>query len=818
MALVIWRDDPTGATGQEIIDHKGSITEFLMTRVFDVDYISIDLNGSIITVDKDNPDERLFDDLCEFDRVVIINQPKGMETIIAAVVAVVAAVAVTLLMPSINPNDMGVKKDSPNNNLSAQTNQARPYQAIPDILGEPRPYPDLTGEAAQEYVQKDVGQAQKVITQLMSVSLETYEVDEVYTSDTLLSQIGGTYTVYQPVNCSTVVPLVQETFSINEVDGQELFAPDQVESQFTIEKGPVQDSGSIVRVDSDSYTITTTLDMSKMGDITSLPVTGNFTITYNLDTGEQRTQNFTALIQTYEFTAGDHVIGIKTDDSVTATNLLSGIKVVVNEKTTIGPFSTPVDGDQLWMDFTFPRGLKGECIVDVNYTMETDTQTVSDSITYTFSKDSLDQQYYTQKITSKIGECKWTVDFIRVNDVGDDANSPTLVKLERVASLREQRNKNYGNVTLIEVVIPATLQATSLRENKVNLRGGRMVIGYNRQTRQVDYTLRRSRLGADLLLHEYVMVFGKSPSDLDLVTLYDIYDNLPDPRLGYFDFTFDDLDVSLGARMETILNAARIYLVPDGNRYTFNRDEKKLGFQTLLGRRDISGSNRQYTYSYSPQMPSDKDSVRVEYVDTETNKKAFIERKVLNGQFVQGVGANPVKVELPCVKEEYNAVNRAELEIRKLFYLRETISDTFINSNASLVTKGNKIRYEEVYGQPYPLGGEITFISGSTVFTSEEIPDGNDMFIEFTDIYGQLSQALPITKTGNKSCTVNGDISSMFTAGTNYAKGSMYVISTLESLGALEYIATEVNPSSDGKTVQIVMSKNDDRVFDYDEV
>ena len=291
-----------------------------------------------------------------------------------------------------------------------------------------------------------------------------------------------------------------------------------------------------------------------------------------------------------------------------------------------------------------------------------------------------------------------------------------------------------------------------------------------------------------------------------------------DPRLGYFDFTFDDLDISLGARMETILNAARVYLVPLGNKYTFNRDEKKIGFQTLLGRRDISGSSRDYSYSFSPQMPSDKDSVRVEYVDSETNKKAFIERKVLNGAFVKGAGANPVKIELPCVKEEFNATNRAEMEIRKLFYIRETISDTFITSNAALVVKGNKIRYEEVYGQAYPLGGEITLISGNSVFTSEEIPEGDNLYIEFTDIYGQLSQALPITRTGSKSCTVSGDISNMFTANYNYAKGSMYILSTLESLGELEYIATEVVPSSDGKTVQIVMSKNDDRVFDYDEV
>ena len=237
-----------------------------MTRPVDLDHITIDLNGELITLSKDNPDERLFRDLTVLDRVVIINSPKG-EIIAAVIVAVVAAVAVTLLMPAVNPGGMGVKKDSPNNSLGAQTNQARPYQATPDVLGEPRPYPDLTGEATQEYIPKEAGQAQKVITQLMFASLQTYQVDEAYTSDTLLSQIGGTYTVHQPVNGQCIVPLVRETFKINEIDGQELFAPDQVESQLKINTLEQSNSGSITTVVSDSYTITTSLDISDMSKI-----------------------------------------------------------------------------------------------------------------------------------------------------------------------------------------------------------------------------------------------------------------------------------------------------------------------------------------------------------------------------------------------------------------------------------------------------------------------------------------------------------------------------------------------------------------------
>ena len=216
--------------------------------------------------------------------------------------------------------------------------------------------------------------------------------------------------------------------------------------------------------------------------------------------------------------------------------------------------------------------------------------------------------------------------------------------------------------------------------------------------------------------------------------------------------------------------------IPDGSRYTFNREEKKPYVETVLCRRDIASEDqRNYTYSYKSQMQSDKDSVRVEYVDQETNKKAFIERKVSNGQFVEGVGVNPVKIELPCIKEEYNAINRAELEIRKLYYLRETISDTFLPSLASKVFPGSLIRYEEVYSD-FCIGGEIVAINGNELTLSEDIPDESSLYIEFTDAYGSPSKPQLLTKTGIKNCTI-ANTNGAYTANYDYSKGSMYAVS-----------------------------------------
>ena len=215
-------------------------------------------------------------------------------------------------------------------------------------------------------------------------------------------------------------------------------------------------------------------------------------------------------------------------------------------------------------------------------------------------------------------------------------------------------------------------------------------------------------------------------------------------------------------------------------------------------------------------MLSDKDSVRVDYVDPISNKKAFIERKYENGAFVKGVGANPLKIELPCVKEVFNAENRAELEIRKLFYLRETVTDTFLSGSASIIEQGDMVRYEEIYNDNV-IGGEIIAINGNNLTLSENIPDG-DVFIEWQTDTGGISQQYQITKITEKTGSIQSAPTGAFVAGIVNAKGSSYVISTPTLLTELEYISGAPKPSSDGKTVQLILTKHDKRVYDFDEI
>lgn len=830
MATVIYYKDPQGLTGRELTTgFNGSITEFLMTiEGFDPDYFEISVNGKRVKLPSEGEiptDDIFYRPLIDNDNVVVIAHPKGLGAIAIAAISVAASVAVTLLMPKPSiPNDMGVVKNSPNNQLNEQTNSIRAYQAIPDIYGSPVPYPDLANKSAiVEYIPQSKGPAKKQITQLMVISVGNWEVDQVYTSDTLLSQIGGTSTIYYPdENGMTTIPLVLEAGKINEVDGQELYGPNQaidaIDFSETATTEIVADTLEITN-DRDGL-LKTTLDLSTLENLRAgilLDLTIRwYDVTANVV--KIAYQQSKTKLNSISKVGNQWVLDFESPVDITNETFTTiwSVSGKAYEQTTVGPFTSSYEGDQLWSNFTCPQLKQNvESKIRIDWSVDNGTETHSDAqeVTLVNDEDTLESQFFTIKITSPIGRGEWTVSYTRINNADTSGSDPSSTKIEEAYVIREEVNKQYGNVTMIECLIPATTQALSLRENKINLRGCRKTITYNEETGEIDYALRRSRSFADAILHEWVEVFGQNPDALALDELYDIAENLPDPRLGYFDYTIDDIDVSLGSRIEQMANSARVFLIPDGSVYRFKRDQLQ-SQANLLSRRELSAEDG-YEYLYKPQPLSDKDSVRVEYVDDESNTKAYIERKWDNGVIIEGVGVNPLVVQLDCVREEYSAMNRAELEIRKLYYLRTTIRDTFVPSIAMMQHKGDKVIYEDVEDDTM-ITGEVLAINGNVLTLSENVPDFTSYAFGYTDEYGNVMDGLSATKVSANQISVTGDISGLYVANqiTNQ-KSSMYY---LGESNPVEYIVTERKPSSDGKTISLMMTKADDRVYEFDGV
>jgi len=276
----------------------------------------------------------------------------------------------------------------------------------------------------------------------------------------------------------------------------------------------------------------------------------------------------------------------------------------------------------------------------------------------------------------------------------------------------------------------------------------------------------------------------------------------------------------LDERMDAILNVSRCYKWLDGDVYRFARDETRATESTLITRRDlVADDERNYSMSYNPQLLEAFDSVKVEFVDSTTNKKAYIFRKVDGlGDVVSGAGKNPKTMELAGCNEEFNAINRAELEMRKLIFQRWTLTDTGLPS-MMLLDRGDMVLYAEQYTSDL-FDGEILAINGTVATTSESI----DFSVGTLVLHYMLDDG---TKVGPFAITEvvdnvfafdSTDLAQAFvrdsSLGSSTQTGSRYIIGQTVDLEESRW--TVVEKEASGNNVDLTMVTYDELIYAFD--
>ena len=144
-------NDPAGITGRRHfpLDCGISLQENIARHAVSGADCELRING--VEVDP-LTDPRMDAPPSLFDDVVLVRRPEGVETITWVIIAAVSAAAAYVLMPSMPSLGGATSKDSPNNRLTGQSNIARAYQAIPDVYGYRRVWPDLIQPSVVEYV------------------------------------------------------------------------------------------------------------------------------------------------------------------------------------------------------------------------------------------------------------------------------------------------------------------------------------------------------------------------------------------------------------------------------------------------------------------------------------------------------------------------------------------------------------------------------------------------------------------------------------------------------------------------------------------
>lgn len=817
---------------RDVVKAGTVFSEWLKQESFHRD-IRIRLNNTELL-----PDDELAFPLKEDDRVIIFDQPKGGDLIgtilnplehfnpIKFTQKVLAG-----LMPKPNASAAaGNSKTSPNNSLKGQTNIARNGEAKPDNFGQIRSFPDLVQESMFEYVKTgDQDPGIKYVTELMCFGLERYDISSVRFSESNLGAMAGaTYTIYQP---GDVIPTVVEGYQFDDVDGQELPGPNESESQ-------PQQSATANTVISGTYSggqiamkIVKQDEFDFFKDLPKpSPVKFTINITYTTATGSVtqdvtifgnliscvQSDNGAVVNPVYYYTFAFDSLSGPGIPIETATINTTKFILVQNSGVDVGPFFSPIPSSQLWIHTQSRLAGRNDVTFKVVIWKVDDDNNQVPGTTQTFNyhqsnsnKNVSDTFYRTDKITPAAGFGRYSVTLTRTNNSTDNSRAT----VEEIHAVNIRSNVVHPDDALVMIRVRATENATGSRDRKYNALITRHVISYNMTTRQVDYTIRPSRKFADIALHNWLMVGGQSESSIDIYGLYQIQAEIDaiDPRLGYFDYTFDDEDVSLGSRMETICDAASVTVYDDNGVLSFTRDSKKTSAATIFNRSNTKSDR--YSLSYDMTLPGGYDGVEVQFRNPDTNKQDFVRYRVVGNSIVEGTPTKARKFEMMSIRNRFQANERALRECKRLIYSRMTMAITAM-ADGEWVNIGDMVQVPDTY-DTNQQAGYIVSRSGNDFETSERINFSGSMYVQITDSSGATTDrflALPRSDTQFGFTAAVPDIPLNLYDGFDVQSPSRYVIATSEELDAGQWTITAKQPDGQGGTA-ITLAEYSDLIY-----
>lgn len=827
MSLVIL-NDPAGVTGVRRLplDHTISLQANIERHLSGGADAELRINGQVV---DPMTDPRLDAPPSRFDQVAITLRPAGFDPITLAIIAVAASVAISYaLIPDIGATS--TPKESPNNRLTAQTNVARAYQAIPDVYGLRRVWPDLIQPSTVEYINHI-----KYVTEWLCVSRGVGDITDVQYADTPIEDVAGaSYEVFEPDFVGPLPPGgvtgypeflgciltdVLETFAAPDVNGQELGYP--------VAPVEVTFPGPTFTCTGGSAAFTLLVDDGPdTATLKALAPSGTAVVTFTYDTGSPINFNETCTVTGFSVSGGNCTFnltapsnfGSSYDEAVTlATMEPTGSSV----SAVVGPFTLPIsDATRIRWNTVFLRGLKGTVEIEATW-WEIDSNGdpvggTEETESFEYTANTYDARYFTTEVEPAAGAGRYKIQFKRITaEIG--SSGADIAKLEAVYGARYYGTMTLPGVTVIKVTTQATAQATGFSDRKFNLRWNRHV-----RTLTTD-TLSASRNFARAMAHLWTIA-GKDIAELDTTKLAAINTEFGETDdLLRFDYSFDDRDMSLGERLQIMANHARCVVWRDGTLWTVTRDQARQYPEVQLDYRNLAAGGDS-TISLASHLPGSQDGVELEYVDPTTQAtKAYVRLAIDTGAIVETASANPKKISLPGCTTEAQAENRARLEARKLLYQRTSVSDRALGDAWGLGV-GALVRWvdpNDFYGDDGLQAGEVLTLNATTkrITTSEPLnwdgeTSGRIMFT--ADDGSRLAAPVVCTPNTDGSVTLASVPAGLFVRGAGVQLGSRYAFAVglteaeLEAAGL--YLVTEAKPAGDG-TVSVALAAYDERIY-----
>lgn len=826
--MLIILNDPAGVTGRSrhALDPTVSLQANIERHLSSGFECTLRINGKDV---DPLTDDRLDRPACQSDTVILARRPgsgiwRAVDTIFPGLGLAGERAAEELIPQPATPQapsyetGTGVSKNSPNNSLTGQSNVARTYQAIPDVYGYRRIWPDLIQPSTVEYIDHI-----KFVTEWMCLGRGKGTITDVQYADTSIFNIAGaTYQVFEPQPSagypefsSTILTDVLETFESPEVNGQELDYPGEVTA--------IVRTGSFAAVSGATTFTVTVPDGAPLDNVKALAPSGTAVVQFSYGPGP------TAFNQTCTLTGFTAASGLVTFTFASAAwgadQSGSGITFSIDPnlvaEQVLGPFSLAVTCSRIHWNIIFPRGLKGTVQVRATWWKVNDgggeisgtRETRVDS----FVADTYDQRFYTLKATPAAGVGKYKAQFSRVT-AQIDTNGNDIAKLEEVYAVRYYPTKELPGVTIIRVTTKATEQATGYSERKFNVR-------WNRHVRGLDSdALTPSRNFGRIIAHIWTLA-GNEIAGLDTAALASIADEFgEDSPLLRFDGSFDDSDLSLGERLQIVANHARCTVWRDGSRWTVTRDQFKPYPEMQFDYRNLAASGES-SIGYASHLPASFDGIELEYVKEDTQAtKAYVRLSITTGSVVEASSRNPKKLRLFGCTTAAQAANRAQMEARRLLYQRVTVSDTAL-SDAAALGLGALVRWvdpADFGGDEGIQAGEVLSADGDVITTSEPVDWKGQTFgrILFTGQDGRyLATPVECYPADGGRVELAAAPEGLYVADAHRQCGSRYAFAPGLTAGEVEsqglYTLMEIGPASNGN-VSITLAQYDSRIYEAD--
>lgn len=758
------------------------------------------------------------------DVVTVVQRPEGLDPITWAYIALAALTVYTYVSLPKPPNVSGAEagKDSPNNRLTAQTNVARAYQAVPDVYGYRRVWPDLIQASTVEYIDH-----LKYVTEWLCVSRGKGTLSAVQYAETPIGDISGaSYEVFEPSGATypedgtTTLLDVIETFESPEVNGQEVVYP--TENPTVSRTALLETSGTDF-----AFSLTVTDDTDLAG-LKAAAGTGNCVVTFLSPVTGYDSSFFaseTCSVMSYLVTGADVTFDFEAPATWDSTMSIAGRSVTLRvdgiTPQVIGPFTLPVDADAIRWNVVFLRGLKGTVEIEAEW-WQVDGDGVEipgtrEDQTDSYIGNTYDARYYTEQVVPAAGLGRYRIQFSRITQqIGEEGTE--VAKLEELYAVRLYDEKELPGVTVIRVTTRATEAATGFSERKFNAR-------WLRHVRELDSDVQgESRNFGRSMAHLWT-ISGNDIAELDTDKLAEINTALgEDSALLRFDGSLDDADMSLGERLQLMANHARCQVWRDGQRWTVTRDQARTAPEMQLDYRNLA-SGGESAISYASHLPASNDGIEIEYVDEDSQaRKAYIRLSVETGAVIVATCANPKKLQLPACVTEAQALNRAHLEARRLLYQRTSVQDTALG-DASDLGLGALVRWidpNDFAGDDGLQAGEVLAVDGNLITTSEALDwrgETTGRVLLTGDDGLHLGAPVTCTRISARVVQLSTVPAGVYVADSTRQCGSRYAfavgLTEAEVEAAGLYVVTEVVPGSDG-ACSLALVAYDARMYEAD--